>query len=369
MNIAIDIRHLASPSLSGVGYYTLNLISELARLSPDDTFFLLATGSKKARKFVPSFPQKNIRVIQKNIRNKAFSSLLIAGRTLESFLPEKPDLWLFPNLNIIRTKIPYLITIHDVSFTIFPEFFTWKQRLWHRAVGVKKLLENARSVLAVSESTKLYLQNLYQIPEQKITVTPLGVDAHFGTDTQPSDQNFLRTYKIARPYFLTLSTLEPRKNIASVIDAYHAWRETTSMPNPPDLVIAGGTGWKSQFTSQKNIHVIGYVNHNHKPALYRHATALFFPSFYEGFGLPPLESMACGTPVVTTFTGSLPEVVGDAALFVDPYNVRDLEHAFCHLEDKTLRDELSRRGKDRSQLFTWQKTAETTRKVIHTQPT
>lgn len=374
MKIAIDIRHLTTPGLSGVGYYTLHLIEELSALLPEAEFLLFATGTKSTLERLPEFKGSNVQVFKCSVPNKLFKILMKipGGPAMEAFLPEKPDLWLFPDSNIIKTRLPYLITAHDLSFEFFKQFFKPSQLWRHRISGTKKLMQNAAGILSVSENTKTDLQNAYGISPEKITVTPLGVDDKYSPRAEPSDQNFLKQYNISAPYFLTISTIEPRKNIESVIEAYDAWRAKTDGKNPPKLVIAGGVGWKTSTVSQTlidathrdDIILPGYIDEKHKPALLRHATALFFPSFYEGFGLPALEAMACGTPVVTTFTGSLPEVVGDAAIMVDPYNVRDLEQAFTLLEDETLRKTLSARGIEQAKQFTWKRTALETLKII-----
>lgn len=375
MRIGIDIRHLASANLSGVGYYTLHLIEEMARLAKKDRFILFASGTSETLQNLPEFPQSNVVVSKKIVPNKLLSAGLKipAGKTLEDIMSERPDVWLFPNVNMIRTRLPYLITAHDLSFDIYPEFFTPKQRLWHAVANVNRLLRDASGILAVSESTKRDVETRYGIPSQRIAVTPLGVRDQFKPKQQPADKNYLRHYDIEPEYFLTLSTLEPRKNITSVIEAYDAWREgIPSDERAPGLVIAGSAGWKTASISQALIRsthrdaikLIGYVEDKHKPALYRNARALFFPSFYEGFGLPTLEAMACGTPVVTSFTGSLPEVVGDAAILVDPYNIADLEQAFMHLTDPLLRKTLSQRGVERAAGFTWRQTAELTLEAL-----
>lgn len=370
MKIGVDIRHLAGGDLSGVGYYTVNVIKEMSKLAPNDEFILFASGTFSSLQKVPEFKEKNIKVIKKDLPNKIVSAYMKSpyGPALEDFFTEKIDVWFFPNINMIRTKLPYAITMHDVSFKMMPEFFTKKTKAWHRLANVKKLLNNAQKILAVSKSTNVDLQNIWEINPEKIVTTQLGVSRNYKPKANPADRNFLKTYKINFPYFLTLSTLEPRKNIESVIEAYEIFCENSKKNTVPHLVIAGGAGWKtegikhlvrtSKFTG--NIHLIGYVADKHKPALYRNATVFLFPSFYEGFGLPVLEAMACGTPVITSFTGSMPEVAGEACIYVDPYNVSDITMALQCLQEKQLQLHLSQLGELQSKKFTWQTTAEIT---------
>lgn len=372
MKIAIDIRHLSSKNPSGVGHYSRRLIEELAKLAPDDQFILFAAGRAKTLLNLPVFDFDNVTLVKKNIPNRLLYLLLKlpGGPKLESFLKEKPDVWFFPNLNIIKTNLPYALTVHDLSYKIYPEFFTQKTRLWHQVAKADKLSRASKAILAVSESTKRDLIEKLGIYDQKVTVTHLGVDAEFNTAEKPQDKNYLATYKIRYPYFITLSTIEPRKNIESTIEAYSLWRDQSDENNPPHLIIAGGRGWKSKAVDAtvqsskyaKDIHLIGYIDSRHRPALLRHAKALIFPSYYEGFGLPALEAMACGTPVITSFTGSMSEVVGDAAIMVDPYNVADIVQALETLP--SVADQLRRCGRERARQFSWQETARKTLQVL-----
>ncbi|PIQ67287.1 hypothetical protein CO173_00935 [Candidatus Uhrbacteria bacterium CG_4_9_14_3_um_filter_41_35] len=370
MKIGVDIRHLAGGDLSGVGYYTVNIIKEMSKLAPNDEFILFASGTASALKKVPQFSESNIKVVKKDLPNKIVSTYMKSpyGPALEDFLDEKITAWFFPNINMIRTKLPYALTMHDVSFRTMPEFFTKKTKVWHRLANVKKLLNDAQIIFSVSGSTNTDLQNIWRINSNKITITHLGVSENYNSQLSSADKNYLRTYKINFPYFLTLSTLEPRKNIESVIEAYEIFCENSKQNPSPHLIIAGGSGWKTEEiirlarTSKfkNNIHLIGYVADKHKPALYRNANIFLFPSFYEGFGLPVLEAMACGTPVITSFTGSMPEVVEDSAILIDPYNVSDIVMALGILNDSELRSELIDKGKKQSAKFTWHKTAEQT---------
>lgn len=370
MRIGIDIRHLCNEHHSGIGYYTINLINALSKIAPDDNFFLFATGSTQRLSKLPTFNGKNIHLVKRSIPNKLLTIAMKApgGKTLESFFSEKIDCWLFPNLNIVRTNLPYAITMHDVSFSLFPQFFTPKQTLWHRQTNIKQLLEDARQIFSVSKKTKYDIQDIFNIEPKKIKITHLGVDQSFHSKREPSDQNYIRHYGISAPYILTLSTLEPRKNIESVIEAFDHIEDKEL-----HLVIAGGSGWKTTSISQSlirakhrdRIHILGYVADKHKAALMREASAFIFPSFYEGFGLPILEAMACGAPVITSFTSSMPEVAQDAAIFVDPFNTRDIEQAInCICKNLELQSLLSKRGIAQAKKFTWEKTAKITLKQL-----
>ncbi len=375
MKIGIDIRHLATANPSGIGLYTIALIETMAKLTPQDEFWLFMSGATITQGAINrALTTKNIHFVRINWPNKLLSFALLSSRlTLEDLMPIKLDGWWFPNLNIINTKLPYLITAHDLSFKFYPEFLTFKTKSWHKIVSPKKLYSQAKGILAVSQSTKRDLVQTMNLPAEKIIVSPLGYDQIlYQPKQQPSDVQFRKVHQINFPYFLSLCTLEPRKNLLAVIDGYENWCQRAIQPMP-HLVIAGATGWKTRrlrraITSswfRDQIHLIGYVPEKHKGALYRGAQAFLFPSFYEGFGLPVLEAMACGTPVVATFTSSLPEIVGDAGLLIDPYRTSDISKAFDQMSDSTAAQLLGARGLKQAENFSWAKTAKITLEAIH----
>ena len=373
MKIGIDIRHLATTNPSGVGLYTIALIEMMAKKAPTDEFFLFAAGnSQGAMNRAPT--AKNVHFVRINWPNKILSLAFISGRlTLEDLMPVKLDAWWFPNLNVINTKLPYSITAHDLSFQFYPEFLTTKAKLWHKIVAPRKLYSQAKAILSVSQSTKRDLIRTMNLPAEKIIVTKLGYNEKlYQFRQQPADNQFRRSHGINFPYFLSLCTLEPRKNLLSVIDGYENWCQQSVQP-VPHLVIAGAQGWmtkplrravaSSWFRDQ--IHLIGYVPEKHKGALYRGANALIFPSFYEGFGLPVLEAMACGAPVIASFTSSLPEIVGDSGLLVDPYRAGDISQALTTISNSTNLELLRSRGLTQAKNFSWDKTAQITLEAIH----
>lgn len=374
MRVAIDIRHLTHPQLSGVGLYTVNLIRSLARIAPAVEFILFASGSKKTLARLPIITAPNITIIKKQIPNRLLFALLRlpGGPTLESFLPHPVDCWLFPDANIIRTNLPYALTVHDLSHDILPQFFTLKDRLRNRIANVNQLTNKANIILAVSHNTKQDLVNRWHINQDKIIVTHLGVGSQFTPHVAPSDTNYQRGYGLNGPYILSLGTQEPRKNVESIIAAFNNFR--ASSPTRLQLAIGGAKGWKyhSILDAAKaspysaDIVFLGYIHEKHKPALYRGAQAFLFPSFYEGFGLPVLEAMACSTPVITSFTSSLPELVGDAGLLTDPFNITDLTTALSQLlTSPSLQQTFRAQGPLRARLFTWDKTATLTMEALY----
>lgn len=383
MKIAVDIRSLTAPHKTGVGIVTESLVRAIAAQAPNDTFFLFATGTEDTLMNLPSFREHNIVLAPLTIPNKVASALwtLPFGPAMERFLPQTPDVWLFPNAHLLKTKLPYTVIFHDAALRTVPNFFTRRDHLRARVTDEDRVFQNAKRVIAVSEHSKRDAIGYYNVPSDRITVANLGVDHDiYCSREQSSDKSYRAAYDLNRPYLLALATREPRKNIDSVITAYTIFRQQGGQAIP--LVLAGTKGWKTRDIDaalaasayRNDIREVAYVPEKHKAAVIRGATALLFPSFYEGFGLPVLEAMACGTPVITSITSSLPDVAGNAALFVDPLNITDIVQTLHQLLDEPhgpkLQSLLRSRGIERAQHFSWKKTGsivlETLREIAKT---
>ncbi len=366
MRIAIDARSLTAPHKTGVSIVADALIRHMAAMAPNDEFVLFATGSTETLMNIPTYSAPNLSVVTAPIPNKVANALwlLPVGPTMERFLPDQPDVWLFPNAHVHKTRLPYVVLFHDAAIRTVPECFTLKDHARAWAAQESATFRNAHAVLAVSAHSKKDAIEYYGVDEKRITVAPLGVDrAVFLPREQSSDRSYRAAYDLNRPYLLWLATREPRKNVDSVIRAYTMFRNTGGAAIP--LVLAGAPGWKMRHITaalaaspyRSDIRELLYVPEKHKAALYRGATVFLFPSLYEGFGLPVLEAMACGTPVITSITSALPDVAGDAALLVDPLNVTDITQALHQILDPTtgdsLRTTLRTRGLHQSSHFSW----------------
>jgi glycosyltransferase involved in cell wall biosynthesis len=236
---------------------------------------------------------------------------------------------------------------------------------------VPRSVRHADHILADSTATKNDLIELYDTSPEKITVLLSGVDARFKrVEDTPVRQAVREKYRIPeRPYILSVGTVQPRKNYGRLIQALARLR---ARGHDVDLVIAGGRGWledpiyETIRTTKMNdhVHFTGFADDADLPALYSEAACVAIPSLYEGFGIPVLEGMACGTPVVTSNVSSLPEVAGNAALTVSPTNLDALTNTLEQLlTDTTLREELIKRGLERVKQFTWQASAEQLRHI------
>ncbi|MBU0531818.1 glycosyltransferase family 4 protein [Patescibacteria group bacterium] len=382
MRIAIDIRGLARDKQGGVGEYTKQLLRAIFSVSPEHDYVLLSTGTEMARRHVLDNLEQigadehraHVRHVHINEPNKKLNFSIFTRETpyldeLAKVGTDRCDVFFFPNLNFITTNsTPSVVTMHDLSWRIFPQFFTAKDRAWHQAVRPGKTLNEAEAVIVPSLSTKRDLVSLLKIDETKIHVIPHGIDHHiFQPKTLAQDHGVRSQHKLPKQYILYLGTIEPRKNIHALLDAFENSKLITKNYQ---LVLAGGPGWKSadileRIKNTAHVQYLGYVPAEHRPALYRGASAFIFPSIYEGFGLPVLEAMACGTPVITSHTSSLPEITQNAAMLINPYNANDIAEALSQLlASSELQTELTEQGLARAAEFDWTKTAKSTLKVL-----
>ena len=282
------------------------------------------------------------------------------------------DIFFMPNMNFVAVSkdVKLFVTAHDLSFERYPEMFSWKRRLWHTLVHFRGLCRRADHIFAVSESTKNDIITLYGIPEKQVSSTLSGVSNKF-TIMNRNHPDLLRVkdqYALPYKFILYLGTIEPRKNIVAVIRAYNQLQSLQDGNlSKYALVIAGAPGWKcasifeeiEKSPYKEHIIVTDFVSDEDKSALYNLASLFVYPSFFEGFGLPPAEAMRCGIPVIVSCTSSFPEVVGSAGIMVDPYQPDDLFVAMKEvLLHKSLHESLSKKGLERSKELNWQKTAQ-----------
>jgi glycosyltransferase involved in cell wall biosynthesis len=361
MRIGIDIRHLSNPNPSGIGIYTYNLLCELLKMPSNFQFLLFSSGSSQSLKNIPHFNFPNTRTQKLEISNRLLIWQLSNNIvTLDELTAQDIDGWFFPNINIISTKLPYVITAHDISFELMPEYFSRKNLLWHKLAKPKRLFSEAECIISVSESTSADLSSFYDIPGDKIGTIPLAVGNIFEPSEKPNDKTILRKHGLINKYFLNISTLEPRKNHVGIIDAYIYGRDRNWFSEK--LVFAGSLGYLAQKTLKaikeskysEDIFFLGYLSNSEKPALYRHATALVFPSFYEGFGLPVAESLSCGTPVITSSNSAMNEFTDfENSISVNPLHVQEIAIAMREMSSNPFKTK-------KTSTRTWQDVASET---------
>lgn len=380
MVIGIDIRILGSRFKSGIEEYAENLLAHMLSLDGGIKFKLFYSSFGGGLKDYGFLHQSNVELFRYRFPNKAlfYSSRFLNEPKIDKLLGGV-DIFFSPHffISALSRNVKRVTTFHDLSFEHFPEFFTRQQRFWHRfGMNPSWQAKFSDRIIAVSESTKNDLVKRYSIDPAKIEVVYSGVSSLFKRPQEKELEDFRRRENLPEKFILFLGKLEPRKNVAGLIMAFNILKSSGGPPTGGDdmhLVITGSRGWlckdifkeaeKSPYRRQ--IIFKDYVSDNGRSFYYSLASVFVYPSFFEGFGFPPLEAMACGTPVVASNNSSLPEVVGEAGLLIDPYNVSDIAEAIRNLlEDQRLRDNLIQKGLARSQQFSWQKCAEKTLKIL-----
>ncbi|MDO8592548.1 MAG: glycosyltransferase family 1 protein [bacterium] len=378
MKIGIDIRTLMDARPSGVSEYTLNLVKEILKLDHGNEYRLFY-NCFGACPHVPEFAGENVKMVKYNYPNKIFNYPLAKFFNCPKIDQALAvDAWFMPHINFVGLsgRVKSIITVHDLSFLRHPEFFNRRKNFWHKMINVKKLLNKFDVIVAVSENTKRDIIELCGINPEKIKVIYSGIGSEYGqisniqypisNKISNSNNQIKSKYNLPDKFILYLGTIEPRKNVDGIIRAYNELRIMNNELRDYKLVIAGARGWKSEKIYEEwersefkaDIIFLGYVDSHDKIYLYNLAGVFIYPSFYEGFGLPPLEAMACGVPVIASYAASLPEVAGGAALMADPYNINQLARALAAvLTDEKLKNKLIAGGLEQAKNFSWEKAA------------
>ncbi len=365
MRIGIDCRTILNPDHgegAGVGHYTYYLVMSLLDADRQNDYVLFFDSRMKQ---VGPFRRDNTTIRffpfsqYRRFLPFAYSHLLISA-TLNR---ERLDLFHAPaNIIPLGYTKPSVVTIHDLAIYQNPHWFP--AQLFSTRLLVPQTLKRARAVLAVSENTAQDLRELFRVPEEKIAIIPEGVDLELARRVQAVDPR--KRFGLPAHYLCFVGTLEPRKNLVRLIEAYADLRKRNAALEHIPLVLAGKRGWKSDaiFQAVKTHHLetsvrfLDYISLPEKVGLLRNARAFVFPSSYEGFGLPVLEALALGTPVLTSNLSSLPEVAGDAAEYVDPESTESIAKGIERiLFDEPLRKRLQANGLVQAAKFSWEKVA------------
>ncbi len=377
MRVAVDARPAAFPEKTGIGYYTWNLLRHLPRVDPSTRYLAWYLNARAIlggpRRLLGDLP--GVRERWTPIPARWFERTERLGLPrLEWFV--RFDVLFGPNFIPPPSHARHqVVTVHDLAFRLYPETAPHTTLVW--LASIERALRRSTRIIAVSEATRRDLLDLYPVPPDRVAVVPHGVD--HDVFRRSSDEDVLaakRRLGVEGPYLLYLGGIEPRKNLPGLIEAYARLDSAAR----PALVLAGsGVPWNPEGTDSLNealerlpsgvrrsIVLTGYIPEKEKVAMLSGAEALVYPSRYEGFGLPVLEAMACGTPVVTSNRSALPEVAADAALLVDPDDPADIADAIERvLTEDRLRADLSARGLARAGRFTWEETARRTAAVLH----
>lgn len=380
MIIGVDIRVLGTGRMSGVEEYTEQLLAHMVPFGTDVQWKLFYSG-RRPLTALPAGRQAwmelpNVKVFETGLSNRAlWLRTRLTGRPFLDAIVGGADVFFFPHflLGALSPACRRVMTWHDLSYERMPHLLSWHRRRWHDMQMRPRVQARASDrIIAVSQSTADDLADVYSIVPERIAVV------HSGTDPllrRPSEQN-IRHWRESRgiegSFILALGTREPRKNLPALVAAWDTLRRGEGMQGI-ELVIAGQSGWMEQELMRAvratrapgMVKFIERVERTERPMILSAASVLVYPSLLEGFGFPPLEAMACGTPVVAGATSSVAEVIADAGLLVDPYRVDGLVAALeAVLLDAGLRSRLIARGYERVARFSWPDTARQTLQEI-----
>jgi glycosyltransferase involved in cell wall biosynthesis len=366
LRIAID-AHSVGAKLGGNESYALNLIEALGQIDSVNEYTLYVTTSEAYDRFHQRWPNFKVQTTLPH------TPLIRIPLTLSAELRKHP----VDVLHVQFTAPPFcpcpaVVSIHDLSFEHLPQTFNRRSRTQLR-LTVRHSARRAAKILTLSEHTRRDVIETYGVEAEKVTAIPLAAPAHFGPVIDAKElQRVRHTYGIDGDYVLSVGSIQPRKNLVRLVKAYASLRGDRRGKSFPKLVLVGKCAWLYDETLRAleetgvrdSAILTGYVPESDLPALYSGALCFVYPSYFEGFGLPPLEAMKCGVPTIVGDATSLPEVVGEAGLRVDPYDVSAIAAAIDGLiNNSELRNELSVKGLTRAKMFDWRDTAQRTLRV------
>lgn len=376
MKLAIDIRCLQDTWRTGVGEYTWQIVRALQNYYPS-TDIVGYTARAEAGAVAPEIKQiLNIASSDYNPRWQNLLYTLGAGRGLDDILLTKmnikPDIWWLPNPAFCKftDEVPTVLTVHDLAIYHYPEFFKWRGRLWYfpylRQLLKKMSRHKKCAWVAVSPHTAQDMADYFPQIANSITIIPPAISNIYYERVSLEIRNQVNNrYRLERPYLLSVGTIEPRKNYNLLLKVYELLLQK-NRNFPYDLVIAGAWGWKNKsfksllaiHPARERVHVLGYVNEADKPALYQGANLFLYPSYYEGFGIPVLEAMASKVPVICSNISSLPDLVQDAGLLLDPREVGEWVEAIEWLtQDQSACADYINKAIDLARQYAWEKSA------------
>ena len=368
MKIGIDARMYGS-GFTGIGRYTYELIRNLAEIDSENEYMIFLRKDEY-EKFNP--PNQRFSKVMADFPHYSFAEQTGFLKLLNN---TKLDLMHFAHFNApIRYSKPYIVTIHDLTLSFYPgkKMNSFWRRMAYKLV-LRTITSKAKKIIAVSMHTKNDLQKMYSVPDDKIEVIYNGVNPEFATPSKTLRPDMMKRFGIQKPYFLYTGVWRDHKNIVGLIQAFADMNK--GLGNQYNLVITGRLNPSyheipdtiKEMNLENDIQLVGLVSEDDLRALYQYALAYVFPSFYEGFGLPPLESMLCRTPVAASNRSAIPEICGEGnALFFDPASVDDMKDKMRMLAtDASVRQRLVNNGIERVKFFDWKKTAAAVLKIYN----
>lgn len=367
MKIGIDIRVLLDKYYSGIPEYVYNLLLNILEQDQDNEYYLFYNSWHKVSLPPKLLVYKNVHIINTSYPNKVFNYILqkiFSYPKIDKVLGGVDVFW-SPHFNFtsLNKNTRNILTVHDLSFLRYPHFFSWRKNFWHKALNIQKSIRRADMIVAVSENTKNDLIELMNISQDRVRIIYSGNKGAESVNHELALKR-LKEWGINKEFILYLGNIEPRKNITGLIKAYNQLREKAYNYN---LVLAGSLGWKKdkiisawkESKYKEDIKFLHYVNQQEKSILYSQAKVFVYPSYYEGFGFPPLEAMSYNLPVVCSNVSSLPEIVSQAAIMVNPYSFDSISRGIREiLDDRKIEKYLINQGQQQIKKFSWSKTAQ-----------
>lgn len=369
MRIAINTRFLLPHKMEGFGWYTFEIVKRLVENHPEHTFILFFDRAYDP-KFI--FGDNVIPVVlHPQARHPILFKIWFNLSVKRALKKHKADLFFSPDGYLsLTTDLPQVSVMHDLNFEHNPEDLKPVMRKYYQTY-FPKFAAKAQHIITVSEYSKQDICSTYNVPSEKVTAIWNGVSEVFQPISSEDQQAIRANYSDGKPFFLFVGAIHPRKNVRRLIEAFSAYRNQN--PDAEDqLIIVGAELWSNAgFDIQisevvkQSIHFTGHLPLEELAKIMASAKLFAFVPYFEGFGIPLVEAMRCGTPILSGDLTSLPEVAGDAALYCDPFNVEDITIKMTELaQNKTLRNSLSEKGLERSKTFSWDTAAEKVWKVI-----
>lgn len=362
MKVALELQPCCGKR-TGIGNYAYELAKRLARHDglefQGNLFNFRGRNDNSSSLSGISMPVAENRLMPYGVYRRTWNA---APFSYGALFPQADITHFFNYIVPPRVKGKVITTVHDMTYLRYPETMDPKN-LRRIRNGIQRSIDASEIVLTISEFSKREITELLDIPEERLAVVYYA--ASLGSDTGDFPAVSAQ-YNIRRPYILYVGTIEPRKNLMRLLRAFERLKKEANIPH--QLVLAGGKGWvcediyrtASEITGNQDVVFCGYVSSAVKNALYANAAAFVFPSLYEGFGIPPLEAMTFGVPVICAGAASLPEVVGDAAALVDPLDEVDIaEGIWKVISNQDYAKALGERGRTRARKFSWEDSAQT----------
>ncbi len=369
MKIFIDIRSLDTNQVTGVPEYIRLVTEQLLREAPQEQYVFFANSFSRRLEKTDLLQKYRGDWLNPGIPNRIFdlTNRFLSLPKIDSIAPA--DVFYSPHFNILSFKDPrkHFLTIHDISFVHYPEFFSRRKRLWHWQQNFKKQIEDAGQIITNADYTRNDLINTFKLDERRVKRIYAGVNPFY--EKIPKNDfgllKFRNDKSLKKPFLLSVGTLEPRKNAIATIRAFNHLKKSPIFRDF-ELIIVGSNGWlydkilkeAAGSPSRDSIKLWGKATPQEVLYLYNLTSVFVFPSFFEGIGFPPLEAQACGAPVVASNRSSLPEMLEDSALLVDPWKIGEISLAIEEIvKNPTLKERIVEKGLKNAARFRWQDTA------------